>query len=182
MLSRKRLGSFICMSGGTNGNALARWLREMLALVHRAPRRGQLIAPAVKPVGRYDAMVQLMKERHGISVRRWRNSTTGCAWQTTYGDGTVRRWIESPYPKGPMSAAVFLHEVGHHAIGFNRYKPRCLEEYMAWQWALNAMNELGIVITPRVRLRVEHALRYAVAKAKRRGIRRVPMELVKYAG
>ena len=122
-----------------------------------------------------------MTRRHAIRVRRWRSRTTGCAWEVRYRGGRVARLIESPYPRSPISAAVFLHEVGHHAIGFNRYKPRCLEEYMAWDWALRAMAEHRIEITDRVRRRIENSLRYAVAKAKRRGIKRLPSELVKYA-
>ena len=130
---------------------------------------------------RYERLVESMKQRHCIRVRRWRQRTTGCAWELRYRDGQVVRMIESPYPRTPISAAVFLHEVGHHAIGFNRYKPRCLEEYMAWQWALAAMRDNSIEITDRVRRRMEMSLRYAVAKARRRGLKRLPELLVKYA-
>jgi len=77
-----------------------------------------------------------------------------------------------------MSAAVFLHEIGHHAIGLGRYKPRCLEEYFAWAFSLHQMHELGIDVTPRVRKRASDALVYAVDKAVRRGLKRVPIELV----
>jgi hypothetical protein len=80
-----------------------------------------------------------------------------------------------------MSCAVFLHEVGHHAIGFGTYKPRCLEELKAWQWSLAAMRERGFNVTDRVQKRMDDALRYAVAKARRRGLRRLPDELTPYA-
>jgi hypothetical protein len=130
---------------------------------------------------KYEGLVESMKSRHGIRIRRWRRRTTGCAWEVRYRSGQVVRMIESPFPRSPISAAVFLHEVGHHAIGFNRYKPRCLEEYLAWQWALRAMEEHAIAITDAVRRRMELSLRYAVAKARRRGIKRLPGPLVKYA-
>ena len=90
------------------------------------------------------------------------------------------RLIEAPRPRGPMSCAVFLHEVGHHAIGFGRYRPRCLEEYHAWRWALAEMRARGFSVTPAVERRVTEALRYAVDKARRRGLRRLPAELVPY--
>jgi len=129
---------------------------------------------------RYDELVRMMKKRHGVRINRWRSSTTGCAWQVEYHDGTLTRLIESPYPRGPVSAAVFLHEIGHHAIGFYRYKPRCYEEYKAWMWALDAMRENDVNITPRVEKLVDNCLRYAVAKARRRGLKRLPVELLKY--
>ncbi|MEM6562277.1 MAG: hypothetical protein AAF656_11805, partial [Planctomycetota bacterium] len=106
---------------------------------------------------------------------------SGCAWRAWYADGSVVNWVEAPYPKSPMSLAVFLHEVGHHAIGFDTYKQRCEEEWAAWQWSLTAMRELGIEPTPRVHKRVDLSLRYAVAKAERRGIKRLPVQLVGYS-
>jgi hypothetical protein len=126
---------------------------------------------------RYDAVVAEMLEVHGVRVRKWRTGMTGIAWYVTYKDGRVQRLIEAPKPKGPMSAAVFLHEIGHHAIGFDTYKPRCLEEYHAWAWALRTMEEKGLNITDGVRHRMHASLWYAVEKAKRRGIKAVPAEL-----
>lgn len=105
---------------------------------------------------------------------------SGVAWQVTYQDGTMSKLIESPKPKGPMSAAVFLHEIGHHAIGFGTYKPRCLEEYYAWKYSIEKMEELGLNVTDRVHARMRDSLEYAVAKALRRGLKRVPEELVPY--
>lgn len=157
--------------------AFPQWLWDLLP--KRRPTRS-VAPPTAKPKGRYEQLVRDMKARYGIRVNRWRSSTSGCAWVVSYEDGTVSRLIESPYPRGPVSVAVFLHEVGHHAIGFDRYKPRCYEEYKAWQWALEQMRELGFNVTPRVEKRVDEALRYAVAKAVRRGIKRLPVELVDY--
>jgi hypothetical protein len=147
------------------------------------PRRVQTPAPT-RPAGRrdgatarYATMEREMLRRYGVRVRKWRSGTTGVAWQILYRDGTTSRLIESPRPRGPVSAAVFLHEIGHHAIGFNRYRPRCLEEYHAWRFSLDEMERWGIHITDRVRTRVCESLQYAIDKAKRRGLRDVPAEV-----
>lgn len=152
-----------------------------------------LISPPtkVKPVKRvqtssrpiqakYDALVEQMKETYGFSIRKWRSSMSGCAWELKDKHGNITRMLESPYPKGPMSCAIFLHEVGHHAIGFHVYKPRCLEEYYAWEWSINAMEANGIRVTENVLKRRDYSLRYALAKALRRRLRKVPAELVQY--
>jgi hypothetical protein len=126
---------------------------------------------------RYDELVIEMKSLHQVRVRKWRSSMSGCAWEVRYEDGRAVRLVEAPYPRGPMSCSVFLHEIGHHAIGLHRYRPRCLEEYQAWRWALEAMQRYGFNVTPAVQRRMDDSLRYAVAKARRRGIRSVPAEL-----
>lgn len=129
---------------------------------------------------KYDQLVDQMKAEHGFRIRKWRQSMSGCAWMVQYEDGTLVKLIESPYPRGPMSAAIFLHEVGHHAIGFGVYKPRCLEELRAWEWSLQAMERHGLNVTDRVRERMDESLRYAVAKALRRGLKTLPADLVPY--
>ncbi|MEM1331679.1 MAG: hypothetical protein AAFR76_15625 [Planctomycetota bacterium] len=125
-------------------------------------------------------MARQMLAEHRVRVRKWRSSSSGVAWQVTYRDGTVSRLIESPRPRGPISAAIFLHEIGHHAIGFDRYKPRCLEEYHAWMFALEQMGRWKLNITERVHDRVYDSLHYAVQKANRRGLKRLPAELAPY--
>ena len=122
-----------------------------------------------------------MLAEHRVRVRKWRSSSSGVAWQVTYRDGTVSRLIESPRPRGPISAAIFLHEIGHHAIGFDRYKPRCLEEYHAWMYSLQQMEAWEISITDRVRERVHDSLYYAICKARWRGLKKLPAELAPYA-
>lgn len=129
---------------------------------------------------RYDELTRDMLARHGVRVRRWRSSMTGIAWQVYYRDGSVSRLIEAPRPRGPMSAAVFLHEIGHHAIGFATYKPRCLEEYHAWRWAIETMRDNRLNVTDAVLRRMHESLHYAVAKARRRGLRSLPPELLPY--
>ena len=129
---------------------------------------------------RYDTVVRAMLAQYGIKVRKWRKNMSGVAYLVTYKDGSQARFLESPKPKGPMSIAVFLHEIGHHAIGFNVYRPRCLEEFHAWRWSLEAMAGNNLPITDSVRYRVARSLHYAVGKANRRGIREVPPELTPY--
>lgn len=129
----------------------------------------------------YDDILQHMLSTYGVRVRKWRSSMSGLAWCVTYADGTVARLIEAPKPKSPLSLAIFLHEIGHHAIGFDTYKPRCLEEFHAWQFALRQMEALGVPPTQRVHTRVRRSLQYAVAKARRRGIKSIPAELAEFA-
>jgi hypothetical protein len=137
-------------------------------------------SPGASMQHRYEQITRQMLDHHEIRVRRWRTSMSGIAWQIRYRDGRIARLIESPKPKGPMSAAIFLHEVGHHAIGFNVYRPRCLEEYHAWAFAMQQMEALGLNITDSVRRRMHSSLRYAVQKAQRRGIRQLPPELLPF--
>jgi hypothetical protein len=129
---------------------------------------------------RYEWMTREMLGEHSVRVRKWRSSMSGVAWQVTYADGTISRLIEAPRPRGPMSAAVFLHEIGHHAIGFHRYSPRCLEEHMAWMFSIEMMRRYELNITDAVHRRVRQSMRYAIAKARRRGIKQVPPELAIY--
>ncbi len=129
---------------------------------------------------RYDAVTRDMLAKHNVRVRRWRTSMSGIAWEVRYRDGTVSRLIDAPRPKGPMSAAVFLHEIGHHAIGLGAYRPRCLEEYHAWAFSLSQMEALGLNVTDAVRRRMHESLRYAIAKAHRRGIQHLPEELLPF--
>ncbi len=144
----------------------------------------QVVAKALKESKKdvYVRLVGEMKARWGIRINKWRKGATGCAWEVVYeGDDRVRRLIEAPNPKGPVSAAIFLHEVGHHAIGFHRYKPRCLEEFKAWEWALDTMREYGLEVTERVEKHVEDAMKYSVSKATRRGIKNLPPEVKRWA-
>lgn len=145
-----------------------------------ARRDGRTPPPRPSAAERYDALVRDMLARYDIRVRRWRRSMTGVAWTVRYRDGAIRRLIEAPRPRSPMSAAIFLHEVGHHAIGFDVYKPRCREEYYAWKWSLEQMQAHGIDVTESVRRRMHNSLNYAIDKARRRGLKSVPDELVAY--
>lgn len=129
----------------------------------------------------FTPIVALMKRRHGVRVRRWRRTMSGCAWRVDYDDGTSINWIEAPVPRTPISLAVFLHEVGHHAVGFDRYRRRCEEEYHVWVWAIDQMRALGVPPDDRVARRFELSMRYAVGKAVRRGMKALPEPLRQYA-
>jgi hypothetical protein len=129
----------------------------------------------------FSHIVSEMKSRYDVRVRRWRRGMTGCAWRVYYHDGRVINWIEAPQPRTPISLAIFLHEVGHHVIGFDTYRLRCEEEYHAWQWAVSAMRHFGVEPDEKVNRRVELSMRYAVDKAMRRGLRQLPEQLASFA-
>jgi hypothetical protein len=130
--------------------------------------------------GPYTAILRRVRAEHRIRIKRWRTNMTGCAWKTFYPDGRVVNWIESPVPRTPISLAIFLHEVGHHVIGFDRYKRRCEEEYHAWQWAIARMRQAGVIPDQRVRQRFDLSMRYAVDKAVRRGLKALPPTLHRF--
>lgn len=131
--------------------------------------------------GPYDTIVHELKLRYNLRVRRWRRTMSGCAWAVFFCNGTRINWIEAPYPRSPLSLAIFLHEVGHHQIGFYTYRRRCEEELAAWNWALDEMRRLGIEPDARVLNRVRRSMEYAVEKAERRGMKIVPETLREYA-
>jgi hypothetical protein len=139
-----------------------------------------MLADIAERVPNYLPIIAVMKRRHDIRVRRWRRTMSGCAWRVYYSDGRVINWIESPFPKTPISLAIFLHEVGHHAIGFETFRKRCEEEYHVWLWALQRMRELGVMPDKRVEHRFERSMRYAVGKAMRRGAKALPEALHQY--
>ncbi|GIW75438.1 MAG: hypothetical protein KatS3mg104_0501 [Phycisphaerae bacterium] len=128
----------------------------------------------------YDSIVDQLKRKYDIRVRKWRKTMTGCAWRVYYHNGRCINWIEAPRPKSPISLAIFLHEIGHHVIGFSTYKRRCEEEYHAWVWAIRQMKKLGIEPDRRVQTRFARSMEYAVAKALRRGIRQLPQPLTQF--
>jgi hypothetical protein len=130
----------------------------------------------------FTLIVRQMKQQHGIRVHRWRRAMTGCAWRVNFSDGRSINWIEAPRPKTPISLAIFLHEVGHHVIGFDRYRQRCEEEYHVWLWALGKMEDVGVPPNSAMLRRFEHSMRYAVAKAERHGVESLPESLQRFAG
>jgi hypothetical protein len=127
----------------------------------------------------YAQMVSELRDKYRISIRRWRSDMAGVAYELTYQDGRIKRLIAAPRPRSPVSAAIFLHEVGHHAIGFRRYPQRCLEEHYAWQWTFREMESRGIPITQRVLRHYKRSMHHYVRRAQRRG-EHVPGELVQF--
>src|SRR5207302_3761335 len=128
----------------------------------------------------YAPIVDRMKERYDVRVRRWRRNMSGCAWRVYHQDGQAVNWIEAPYPRTRISLAIFLHEVGHHAIGFDRFKKRCEEEYHVWVWAIEQMRRSGVEPDEKVHRRFQLSMQYAVGKALRRGIKELPETLMRF--
>ena len=150
------------------------------AAVGSASRRVETRADNSPAMRDFDAIIRRVKTEHDIRVRRWRRQMSGCAWQVRYPDGRVVRWIESPYPRTPISLSLFLHEVGHHVVGFETYERSCEEEYHVWEWAIARMRALGVEPDARVLERVDRSMRYAVGKAVRRGVGELPEELRRF--
>ena len=145
-----------------------------------------LTKPASMPISplkmtTFAAIVRDLRQKHDLRIRKWRKSMSGCAWRVYHADGRTVNWIESPFPKSPISLAIFLHEVGHHVIGFERYKKRCEEEYHVWVWAIKEMKKLGVEPDERVLKRFNLSMQYAVDKAVRRGIKELPETLHRFA-
>jgi len=133
-----------------------------------------------EPMADFSGIIEQIQRTHDIRVKRWRKNMTGCAWRVYFHDGRTINWIESPVPRTPISLSIFLHEVGHHVIGFNTYRTRCEEEYHAWNWALKTMKDLGVQPDMRVERRVALSMQYAVDKAIRRGIKKLPESLAHF--
>ncbi len=125
----------------------------------------------------YDNIFERVKTCYDIRVRRYRTNMTGCAWRVQFSDGRFINWIECPRVKSPLSLAIFLHEVGHHVIGFDRYELSCEEELHAWRWAIQLMRQLGVEPDARTLRRYQQSMQYAVEKAVRRGLTILPQEL-----
>jgi hypothetical protein len=132
------------------------------------------------PTTDFSPIVQRMKTTYDLRVRKWRRTMSGCAWRVYYHDGRIINWIEAPVPRTPISLSIFLHEVGHHAIGFGTYKRRCEEEYYVWLWAIRQMRKHGVEPDDKVARRVERSMQYSVDKAVRRGLKDLPAPLAQF--
>lgn len=129
---------------------------------------------------KYERMKDTLLDEHGIRVQRWRSTMSGVAILARSHDGTIHKLLEAPYPRGPVSAAVFCHEVAHHIIGVGSVRPRCLEELLAWDTGLSLMKRFEVPVTNRVLERRTRSMRYAVAKARRAGLKDIPEELTSF--
>jgi hypothetical protein len=124
----------------------------------------------------YRSLVRELKSRYKISIRKWQPRMSGGAYELKYRDGRIKRLITAPRPRSPVSAAIFLHEVGHHAIGFHRYDLRCLEEYYVWQWAFREMKARHIPVDGRVLRHYQRSMAHYIRMAQIEG-HAVPYEL-----
>lgn len=123
--------------------------------------------------GRFATEATRLLHEHDVRVCHWRGNMSGIAWI-----GHPRRPIEAPHPRSALSFAVLAHEVGHHVLGSVR--PRWREEQLAWQFAFTQMDALDVPLTAAVRERYAASMRYALAKALRRGLREIPDELAEF--
>jgi hypothetical protein len=137
------------------------------------PARRSLGASASNP---YRQLVDDLKGRYKISVRKWHTRMAGIAYELQFRDGRIKRLIAAPRPRSPVSAAIFLHEVGHHAIGFHRYSLRCLEEFYVWQWTFREMNARQIPIDERVLRHYRRSMQHYIRLARQHG-HEVPREI-----
>lgn len=128
----------------------------------------------------YNQLVAEMKAQYGISIRKWRSSMSGVAYELHYNNGDVRRMISAPRPRSPVSACIFMHEVGHHAVGFRKFRPRCLEEYHVWQWAFEQMRKRAIPVDRRVERHYRRSMYHYVRLAKKRGLKVLPPVLEQF--
>jgi hypothetical protein len=136
--------------------------------ISRRQRRDNDVTSDIE--GRYAAEALDLIRIHSVRVCHWRTNMTGIAWL-----GLPDRPIEAPHPRSPMSFAILAHEVGHHVLG--RLRPRWREEQHAWKFAFSAMAHYGVPVTDNVTQRYHDAMRYALAKALRRGLKQIPAEL-----
>jgi hypothetical protein len=136
------------------------------------------LAPPLPPD--YDRLVRELKHRYKISIRKWRTHMSGISYELTYRDGRIKRLIAAPRPRSPVSACIFLHEVGHHAIGFRRYPSRCLEEHYVWLWTFREMEARGIPITHGVMKHFKRSMYHYVRRAHNRR-EHVPPELAHFS-
>ena len=160
--------------------------RETRGLRNAVALRDRTLASSIGSPGdlarpqSYRRMVRELTGHYKISVRKWRTHMAGSAWELTYQDGRIKRLIAAPRPRGSVSAAIFLHEIGHHAVGFKRYPSRCLEEHYVWQWAFREMEARGIRITRRVLMHFYRSMYHYLKRAARRG-ETIPPELAHFA-
>ena len=139
-----------------------------VASYHAGPRCLSKLPPRIRHRA-LSRLVRELKEQYKISVRNWRRQMSGAAYELQYADGRIKRLISAPRPRTPVSAAIFIHEVGHHAIGFNRYPSRCLEEYYVWQWTFREMLARHIPVTDRVLRHYHRSMQHYLRLARRKG-------------
>lgn len=107
-------------------------------------------------------------DHFGLQVTRWLSVLRGKAIKVSFRwGGGVRYRLHVPRSRGPLAAAIFLHEVGHCVVGFTG-EPRVMEELRAWLWAFDALKRLNLPIPEVVVKRYHASMRYEVRRAMRR--------------
>lgn len=110
----------------------------------------------------YQTAAEILLRESGCTVRKWRKNATGTAYTSSADWG-----IESPEPRGPISFAVFAHEVGHQMLHRHNSAPRWQEELEAWEYAVDQFSRFQLDAKG-VRERMVRSLRYAAAKTSKR--------------
>ena len=149
------------------------WDGRQMATTRQNRRQRRELNVSDQIEGRFAQQASRLLREQNVRVCHWRSSMSGIAWI-----GHPLRPIETPHPRSSLSFAVLAHEVGHHVLGSVR--PRWREEQLAWQFAFAQMERLGVPLTDAVRERYAASMRYALAKALRRGLREVPAELIEF--
>jgi hypothetical protein len=111
----------------------------------------------------YERAAAVLLRESGCTVRGYRSRNTGRAFTRADDWG-----IEVPRPRGPVSFAVFAHEVGHQLLHRGNGKTgRWLEEVEAWEYALAQFDRFALPGVERARVDAAVSLRYAAAKSLR---------------
>lgn len=115
----------------------------------------------------YLSAARTLLAESGCVVTKWRQKMTGGAYTHS------PEWrIEVPEPRGPISYAVFAHEVGHQMLHRKdtreRKVPRWQEELEAWMWALATFERFRLPKVELAKRDCEDSMAYAFSKALRR--------------
>ena len=178
MMSYQQLSLFepplVAVAKGRNP-AAEKTAQTRIPAARKTPRPRRGIPTNVTLRRRFFArIVEHEKKRYQISIRKWRSTMSGVAYELHYSNGQVKRMVAAPRPKSAVSCAIFLHEVGHHAIGFRKFRPRCLEEFHVWQWAFAEMGRWDVPVDQRVRQHYQRSMYHYVRLAKKRGLKNLP--------
>lgn len=122
--------------------------------------------------GKYSSLIKCLLDIYNLNVVKINKGMNG---SFNYSNGNV----EIPNPKTDKSLSICLHEIGHRVLNHKKNKLRFIEEYQAWNYALNIMRILEIPIKKNLRNRYKKSIRYSIDKAIRRGLnlKKIPIEI-----
>ena len=126
-----------------------------------------MTARFIKTPNPYEEAAALLVRESGVTIRKYRKAMTGIAYVNDEDWG-----IEAPEPRGPVSFAVFAHEVGHQLLHRTRNRPRWQEEIEAWEYAIHQFDRLGLDGRGLAFSRAALGVRWAIVKALKRSPRR----------
>jgi hypothetical protein len=113
----------------------------------------------------YLSAAETLLRESGCTVTRWRSTSSGAA--DIYSDA----WeIEVPEPRGPVSYAIFAHEVGHQMLHRRprAKKRRWVEELEAWEFALDTFERFSLPGIEAARADAAKSMSWACSKGLRR--------------